>query len=230
MIKKIIFFLLNLLLINTVYSLQKPEIKTGITSNNSFNRYDFNNLKSEYISENLYASVKENFHDKFSIIYKIETGYSNYFKLTDDVEKLKDIKLYNSLQLNYTVIDFNNFMLITKPMLYFKSKLNDFKLYNKFSYEFRFKNIKLKAYYSNDIQLMKIKQINHNINFAFYWNMPKQKFMKFKIGINSYLHHYLDGTKINPLKKVNFTFEMCFDFNNLDFDEIFDKIEESDYE
>jgi len=230
MFKKVIFILFNLILINTVYCFQKPEIKTGISSNNSFNRTDFKSLKSEYISENLYASVKENFFEIFNIIYKIETGYSNYIKLTDDIEKLKDIKLYNSLQLNFTGIKLHNFLLVTKPMLYFKSDIYNFKFYNKFSYEFRLTNFKFKTYYSNDIQFMKIKQIYHNMSFAFYWNLPKQKFIKFKIGINSYLHHYLDDKKINPFKKVNFTFEMCFDFNNLDFDEIFDKIDESDYE
>ncbi|MBN2544847.1 MAG: hypothetical protein JXB50_03555 [Spirochaetes bacterium] len=230
MYKKMIYVVLNLILINMLFCLQRPVIKTGISSNNSFNRMDLNNLKTEYISDNLYASVKENFFDIFSIIYKIETGYSNYIKLTDDIEKLKEIKLYNSLQFNLTLINFNHFMLITKPMLFFKSDIYNIKLYNKFSYEFKITDFKFKSYYSNDIQLLKDKQIYHNFNFSFYWNMPKQKFIKFKIGINSYLHHYLDEKKINPIKKVNFTFEMCFDFNNLDFDEIFDKIEENNYE
>ena len=230
--KKNIFILILLLSLNIIYSIDKPKIRTGITS------YGFYKLSELYENDTIYPStlydksffsIEEKLFDFFKYRYRTDFLTYDYNKYNSNMENLKSIACYNTLDL-YLILTKNEIKISTKPMMYYKYGETYLKLMNKIQYKLDLKNFVFRTYYSHLYTFKDDEIFYHNVSFAFFWNLPKKDFLKFKSEVNIYLQHYTDDfkndlKKISPLKSVKFNFELAIDFNKIDFKEIFNKDE-----
>ena len=226
-------FLLLLFLITPLLAIaiKKPKITSGINSYGYFKLLEgSDSLYPSTLKDNIFFSIYEAFCPLFQLRDKIEVFYSNYNKYSDDLENLLGVIFKNTLYLYIKPQKNNQIQIITKPMLYYQYGETYFKLMNKAQYKFSMKYFTFKTCYSHQFCLKPDELFYHNIFFAFYWNHPKTKFVKFKTSTTVYLQHYIDKNEdiVSPLKSVKFSFEVAIDFNKIDFEDVFDKKEDED--
>lgn len=230
------YFIIYLLLVcNIINSIDMPKIKTGITSYEYYKLIEPIENESIYpstIYDKLFFSIEEKLSDYFKYKYRVDFYAYDYNKYSSNLENLKSIAFYNGLDL-FFILKKNEIKITTKPMLYYKYGEIYLKLIDKVQYKLDFKNFEFKTYYSNLYTFREDELFYHNLSLAFFWNLPKKDFMKFKSEVSVYLQHYINdfentGKKVPILKSIKFNFELAIDFNKIEFDEIFNKDDNDD--
>lgn len=227
-LKIILIIYLILISKNFINPIEKPKIKTGISSYEYYKKQkDQETLYPSSISDKLFFSIEEKLTDYFKFGYKIDFSTYDYNKYSSNLENLKAITFNNTLNLLF-MSQKNEIKLTTKPMLYYKYGEIQFKQMNKIQYKLDLKNFSFKTYYSHQYNFKKDELFYHNIACAFYWNLPKHNFIKFKSEISVYLQHYTENyeekmKEISIIKSTKFNFEIAIDFNKINFYELFDK-------
>ena len=232
---KSIFIIILLITLNPIYSINKPKIRTGLTSNGFYKLSKSKEEQSLYPSklyDKLFFSIEEKLSDFLKYRYKVDFYTYDYNKYNSNLENLKSIAFYNTIDL-FLIFSKNEIKTSTKPMVYYKYGEIYLKLMNKLQYKLDLKNFSFKTYYSHLYTFKDNELFYHNISIAFFWSLPEKDFMKFKTEINVYLQHYIenfqDTTKnISPLKSVKFNFELAVDFNKIKFEEVFKNDENED--
>ena len=210
-----------------VFGVKKPLLKSGFLSNCDLKL--LSNEKFIYpssLKDAIFISFQEELSDYFSFYHKIEFEYKNSNKFTKDIDDLRNITLRNSIKFDFTINKSNKILFYTTPIFVSNSE-NIFKITNKIEYKLNLLYFNFNAYYSNSFTFKENELLNHKINIIFYFSIPKKTFIKYKTSLSVELQNYIYERKnISPLKDVNFSFEVAFDFNNKSFDEIFNNYKE----
>jgi hypothetical protein len=223
---KFIFLIISLLNAFTILSIEKPEIKSGFSSNGYFlKEQDYEIFYPGTSYEKLYLLFTEPFCDYFKFTHKIDFYYYNYNKYDEDLSHLRSYIFANQFYLYFYILKFNEIIIQAKPEINYYNGETNILLYSYIQYKLKVDNFCFKIKYSNKYNSKPDTLLYHNIYLSFYWTHPKYDYIKYKTSVSIYLQNYTTGLykEISYLKSASFNFEISVDFNKIDFEEIFDK-------
>ena len=223
-------FLILLCIPIPLLSIPKPIIRTGITSYNYFKYlYENDSIYPSTIRDNLFISAEEKFTKFFKLAHRFDLNYSNYNKYSYDLNDLKAIDISNRIKFIFYITKIHTIIFEIKPTYYNRYGEEYYKQTNKLQYNLRLKYFRMRSYYSNYFSSREDDLFYHNINLSFYWYFPKKDFIKYKVSGSVYFqHYYSNDKKISPLKSARVGFEIVFDFNKMDLEDLYDKYKNED--
>ena len=225
--KKVIIILITTFTTAAIFAAELPLMSFGMKTYSAGANDTFGDFYFDGSYNNAFAAVNQKIGKHLSLKGETDFVYKSSIAKTNQLTDLRNYIISNKLSFTFS----NKYIRLTtavKPIAATAKSEFYYKQLNYFSIKaITCKYLTIETIYQNQFMLRDGETMTHKIRCNFSWYFEKAKFIHFRGGMTFYLQHSIYETKNIPvLKKATVDLYCAIDFNKVNFEKIFNEIDE----